>query len=213
MHLFGLTGGIAAGKTTVANRLRERGVPVVDADVLAREAVAPGTDGLAAVVAAFGPEVLAPDSSLDRKAVAERVFSDAAARKVLNGIVHPRVAALGAARAQALAAAGEPLACYEAPLLVENGLADAFRPLVVVTAPEHVQVARTMARDGASEEHARARVRSQLPQAQKVAVADFVLENLGDTASLHRKTDQVLAAVCRRLGVDPARYGVEQAPT
>ena len=204
LTLFGLTGGLASGKSTVAARLRERGVPVIDADRLAREVVAPGSEGLAAVVEAFGAEVLAEDGSLDRARVAELVFGDESRRKRLNALLHPRIGALTAERAAALAAAGERLACYEAALLVENGLADAFRPLVVVAVPEEVQIARAMARDGVSEDHARARLRAQVPLLAKVAVADFVIDNTGDRDALMRRTDEVLDAVRLRVGLAPS---------
>lgn len=206
MHLFGLTGGIASGKSAVGARLRACGVPVIDADQLSRDAVAIGTDGLAALVTAFGSDVLAADGALDRKKLAAIVFNDDAKRKTLNAIVHPRVTALTLEHAARLRDAGEPLACYEAALIVENGVADMFRPLVVVAAPEDVQVARACARDRATPDEARARIRAQMPLAEKTKVADFVIENDGTLADLHAKTDQVLAAICAKLGVDPARY-------
>ncbi len=206
MHLFGLTGGIASGKSVVAARLRARGLPVLDADALAREVVARGSDGLAAVVETFGPEVVTADGDLDRKRVADVVFRDAAARARLNAIVHPRIGALTARRSAELAARGEPLACYEAALIVENGLADMFRPLVVVSAPEAVQIARAVARDGATEDEARARVSAQMPLAAKAAVADIVLENTGTLAELDARTDAMLARVCALQKIDPSRY-------
>jgi len=206
MHLFGLTGGIASGKSVVAGRLRDRGLPVLDADALAREVVALGTDGLAAVVAAFGKEVLTPAGDLDRKRVADIVFRDAGARAKLNAITHPRIGALTATRTQELAARGEPLVCYEAALIVENGLADMFRPLVVVSAPEALQIARAIARDGATEAEARARVSAQMPLASKAAVADVVLENTGTLAELLARTDAMLDRICALLKIDPSRY-------
>jgi dephospho-CoA kinase len=206
MKLFGLTGGIASGKSTAAARFRARGVPVIDADELAREVVAPGSEGLREVVAAFGPGVLAADGGLDRKAVARLVFADAAARKRLEGITHPRITGLSMQRAAALADRGEPLACYEAALIVENGAADAFRPLVVVACPEEVQVARVRARDGATEDEARARIRAQKPLAEKVALADVVIDTSGTLAQGADRADDALAAVCARVGVDVARY-------
>ena len=208
VHLFGLTGGIASGKSTVAARLRALGLPVVDADELAREVVAPGTEGLAAVAAAFGPRALAADGSLDRRALAAIVFADEAARRTLNAIVHPRIALRTAERAARLDAAAEPLACYEAALLVENGTADAFRPLVVCACPEDVQVARVRERDGATAEEALARIRAQKPLAEKVALADHVIDTAVPVEAVLRRTDEVLVAVCRRLGVDPSRYGL-----
>ena len=198
LHIFGLTGGLASGKSSVAARLRALGVPVIDADQLAREVVAPGTPGLAAVVDAFGPSVLLPDGSLDRAKVAGLVFSDPDKRRKLNAIVHPLVGAAGAARVAELDARGETLACYEAALLVENGLADAFRPLVVVAVPEEVQVARAMARDAATEAQVRARIAAQLPLAAKVAAADYVIDTTGSREETARRVDEVLAEI-RRL--------------
>ncbi|WP_437960882.1 dephospho-CoA kinase [Sorangium sp. So ce119] len=199
--LFGLTGGLGSGKSTVAARFRAQGLPVIDADALAREVVAKGTEGLAEVVRAFGPEVLSPDGSLDRARVAAIVFADPDRRRQLNAIVHPRITALTLERAAALEAQGEPLACYEAALLVENRVTDAFRPLVVVAVPEAVQIARAMARDGATEDEVRARLAAQLPLSSKVAVADHVIENSGDRAATERQADEVLAAIRARFGV------------
>lgn len=195
LRLFGLTGGLASGKSAVAALLRARGLPVIDADQLAREVVAPGSEGLRAVVAAFGPGILCADGSLDRAALAEIVFGDAAKRRTLNGILHPRIGALTAERAAELEARGEPLACYEAALLVENGLADAFRPLVVVAVPEETQIARAMARDGATEEHVRARLRAQMPLSAKIAAADHVIDNAGSLEQTERQVDEALRAI------------------
>ncbi|MEO6420972.1 MAG: dephospho-CoA kinase [Polyangiaceae bacterium] len=206
MHLFGLTGGLASGKSAVAARLRIRGVPVIDADLLAREVVTKGSSGLADIVEAFGPEVLDAEGSLDRRALAALVFSDEKKRKTLNAITHPRIAELGMERARELSERGEPLAAYEAALLVENGLESAFRPLVVVAAPPDVQLARAVARDGSDEDEARARLAAQMPLDQKIAAADFVIENASTLAALSQRTDEVLAAICERVGVDPARY-------
>ncbi|WP_437840879.1 dephospho-CoA kinase [Sorangium sp. So ce1153] len=197
--LFGLTGGLGSGKSTVAARFRAQGLPVIDADALAREAVAKGTEGLDEVVRAFGPEVLLPDGSLDRARVAAVVFADPGKRRQLNAIVHPRIAAITLERAAALEAQGEPLACYEAALLVENRVVDAFRPLVVVAVPEAVQIARAMARDGATEDEVRARLAAQLPLSSKVAVADYVIENSGDRAATERQADEVLASIRARF--------------
>ncbi len=121
MHVFGLTGGIASGKSTVAKLFVEAGVPVVDADEVARAVVQPGSDGLAAVVAAFGEAVLLPDGTLDRKGLGARVFADAGARATLNGILHPRIAAESGRRIAELDAQGFSLACYDAALIVDGG--------------------------------------------------------------------------------------------
>jgi dephospho-CoA kinase len=213
VHLFGLTGGIAAGKSAVAARLRRRGVPVIDADELARDAVAPGSPGLLAVVGAFGDGVRDPQGALDRKALAGIVFEDDERRRALNAIVHPIVARLTVERAAALREAGHPLACYEAALIVENGAADAFRPLVVVAAPEATQVSRAAARDGAQERDVRARIRAQMPLPEKVRLADFIIENTGSLADLDRATDAVLTALCQRLGVDEDALPRDRAAT
>jgi dephospho-CoA kinase len=207
VHLFGLTGGIASGKSTVAARLRSRGVPVIDADLLSRDAVAKGSTGLEAVVKAFGSAVLAADGTLDRKKLAAEVFTDDAKRKTLNGIVHPIVTRLTWKRAAELRDQGALLACYEAALIVENGVADAFRPLVLVAAPEGAQVLRAAARDSASEADVRDRIRAQMPLADKAKVADFVIENAGTLAALERRTDEVLAAICARLGLETPSQG------
>src|SRR5262245_43773134 len=127
--VFGLTGGIATGKSAVAARWRARGLAVIDADQIARDVVKPNTEGLAAVVAAFGPGVLLPDGSLNRKKMADLAFADEVARKRLEALLHPRIAVLSAERTREAEAAGHPLACYEAALLVERGLAETFRPL------------------------------------------------------------------------------------
>jgi dephospho-CoA kinase len=200
LHLFGLTGGLASGKSTVAARFRALGLPVIDADQLARDVVAPSSEGLAAVVSAFGEEVLLADGSLDRAKVAARVFGSDEARRVLNSILHPRIGALTAERAAALARAGEKLACYEAALLVENGIVEAFRPLVVVAVSEEVQLARAMARDAASAEQVKARLAAQLPLAAKIAAADYVIDNSGDRAETERRADEVLAAIRAKYG-------------
>jgi dephospho-CoA kinase len=208
MHVFGLTGGIACGKSAVAARLRSRGVPVVDADALAREVVLPGTEGLAAVVAEFGPGVLAEDGTLDRKALGALVFADPARRARLGAITHPRIAAASAARMAELLARGEPLACYEAALLVDNGIQDGFRPLVVVAAPRSVRLARLVLRDGLTQAEASARIDAQVSDDVRRAAADFVVENDGTLAELDAAVDRTLRAVAERVGVAPARYGL-----
>ena len=206
MHLFGLTGGIASGKSAVAARLRDRGVPVIDADQLAREAVLPGTDALRQIVKTFGEEILLGDGSLDRKKLGQIVFADEAKRKQLNAIVHPAVSMLTFTRSKELRDEGEALVAYEAALIVENGLADAFRPLLVVSAPDTVQIQRMISRDHITEDEAKARLRAQMPLAEKIAKADYVIENTGTIADVERRTDEVLATLCERLDVDADRY-------
>ena len=205
-HVFGLTGGIASGKSTVAGRLRARGVPIVDADLLAREVVEPGTPGYRAILDAFGESVLALDGRIDRKELARVIFGDDERRMKLNAITHPLITALAATRCKEYGDKGEPLVCWEAALIIENGVADAFRPLVVVAAPESLQLTRIRTRDASSQEDALSRIRAQKSVAEKIAVADFVIETTGTLQENAKKTDEVLAQICAKVGVDPARY-------
>lgn len=198
--IVGLTGGIGSGKSTVARIFAQRGVPVVDADQLAREVVEPGTDGLAEVVATFGPSVLAPDGRLDRAKLAARVFDDADARKRLESILHPRIAQASMQRFGELAQQGHAYAVYEAALLVENGSHRMMNALVVVTASEATQVARVRGRDGIDEDAARARIAAQLPMAEKVRAADYVIDNDDDLEATRRRTLEVLDALEARFG-------------
>jgi dephospho-CoA kinase len=199
---------MASGKSAVGARFRERGVPIVDADAVSRDVALPGSEAVALIAKEFGPEFVAADGSLERKKLSAHVFGDDAKVKRLNAIMHPRIAMEGAKRTAELAQRGEPLACYEAALLIENGLADAFRPLVVVAAPLEVQVARASKRDALDEALVRARITAQLPLDQKIAVADIVIHNTGTLEELRARADEVLADVCRRVGVDPSRYPV-----
>lgn len=195
LRVFGLTGGIGTGKSTVAALFRERGVPVVDADELAREAVAPGSEGLAAVARAFGPGVMNEDGSLDRKRLGALVFADPAARERLNAITHPLVRRLSQQRFAELSRLGTELAGYDVPLLFEVGLDQALRPVVVVSASEATQLARLAARDGLDAEQALSRVRAQLPLAEKRARADYVIENDGLREALVAQVDEVLRSL------------------
>lgn len=206
MHLSGLTGGIASGKSAVAARLRARGVPVLDADVFAREAVSPGSPALAEIAGRFGQGVLKADGALDRKALAALVFGDSARRRELEGITHPRITGLLMQRVNDLAGRAEPLACYDAALIVETGAADAFRPLIVVAAPESLQLERALCRDGGTAEQTLARIRAQMPLAEKVKVADHVIQNTGTLEELGERADAVLLSICAELSIDPARY-------
>ena len=193
--LFGLTGGIACGKSTVAGRFRDAGITVIDADQIARQAVAPGTSGLSEIIKHFGKEVLRPDGTLDRAKLAAIVFGNEDKRKTLNRILHPRIAGRTMEAAQELAARGEPMACYEAALLVENGAADSFRPLVVVVAPEATQIERIIKRDRLNETDARARIAAQMPMADKIAVADYVIDTGGTMDETLQQADDVVAKI------------------
>lgn len=198
MRVFGLTGGIASGKSTVARRFEQLGIPVVYADRLARDAVAKGSEGLAEIAQTFGADLVLTSGELDRRALGARTFGDPAALARLNAIVHPRVAALALAAFSRLSEQGHELVCYEVPLLVENGLAEAFRPVVVVAASAQAQLARVLERDGLTREEAEARIASQLPLEQKLAAADLVIHNDGDLDALLREVDRVAAEVRAR---------------
>jgi dephospho-CoA kinase len=183
----GLTGGIGAGKSEVAGRLAGLGAVVIDADRLAREVVAPGTEGFREVVAAFGDSVLDPAGGLDRAALARAVFDDQPARRRLEGIIHPRVRA----RTAELAAGAPPGAVVvnDVPLLVELGLAATYHLVVVVEAAEPARVAR-LARDRAmTEQQVRARIGAQAPDRERRAAADVLLANDGTRADLRAAVD------------------------
>jgi len=186
----GLTGGVASGKSTVAALLRELGAVVVDSDVLAREVVEPGTPGLAAVVEAFGPEVLTADGRLDRPALGAVVFGDEPARRRLEGILHPLIRAR-AAELEAAAPAGT-VVVHDIPLLVETGQADRFDAVVVVDVPVETQVARMVRDRGMSREDALARVKAQASREERLAVATQVVENTGTREDLRDRVTEVL---------------------
>ncbi|MEO3820931.1 dephospho-CoA kinase [Plantactinospora sp. B24E8] len=187
MLMIGLTGGIGAGKSVVATRLAALGAVVIDSDRLAREVVAPGTDGLRAVVAAFGPEVCRPDGSLDRPALGQIVFGDASARARLEQIIHPRVRA----RTAQLAAGAAPdaIVVNDVPLLVEVGLAPTYHLVLVVRAAERTRIDRLVRHRGMTVEQAEQRIRAQAGDARREAAADVLLDNNGDLDALHAAID------------------------
>ena len=189
MLRVGLTGGIATGKSAVSALLAEHGAVVIDADLLAREVVRPGTTGLAEVVIAFGPDVVDAEGVLDRGALAKKVFGDAAALKRLEGIIHPRVRAR-AAEIEAQAA-DDALVVHDIPLLVETGQADQFDEVVVVDCPPVLQTARLMSERGMSAEEAQARVATQASREQRLAVADHVVSSDGSIEQLREAVDQL----------------------
>ncbi len=195
----GLTGGIATGKSTVAGFFRARGIPVVDADQIARDVVAPGQPAFVEIVDTFGAEFVGADGGLDREKLGAKVFGDADARAVLERITHPRIAQESAVRLREEAESGAPYVMYEAALLVENGSHRGFDALVVVALEAEQQIARLMARNGLDEKGARARVASQLPLADKVAVADFVIRNDGAMPETEAQVAEVDAALRARF--------------
>jgi dephospho-CoA kinase len=187
MLMIGLTGGIGAGKSAVSTRLAEHGAIIVDADALAREVVQPGTDGLADVVAAFGPDVLTPSGELDRPALGRLVFADPDRRQTLERIIHPRVRT----RTAEIVGAAPPdsVVVNDVPLLVETGQARVYELVIVVLASEDVRIAR-LARDrGMSDQDARARIAAQATDEQRRAVADIVIVNDGTLDELRAAVD------------------------
>lgn len=195
MLRVGLTGGIGAGKSSVAARLRERGAVVIDSDVLAREVVARGTDGLAEVVEAFG-DVLTADGELDRPAVGRIVFGDEVARRKLEAIIHPRVRAR-AAEIEAGAPA-DAVVVHDIPLLVETGQSDKFDLLLVVDVPVEVQLERLTRDRGMTEKEAKARIASQATREQRLAVADVVVDTSGTLAELDTRIDEIWPTLAER---------------
>ena len=188
MLFVGLTGGIGSGKSSVAARLRDLGATVIDSDRLAREVVEPGTEGHAEVVARFGTGVLAADGSIDRAALAAKIFGDAEARKALEAIIHPRVRA----RTAELAMAAPPgsVVVNDVPLLVEAGLAAAYQLVIVVLAAEEARVARLVGHRGMAEAEARARIAAQATDEQRRAVADVLIVNEGSLDDLRAEVDR-----------------------
>jgi dephospho-CoA kinase len=188
-----LTGGIASGKTTVANLFAARGVPLIDTDLIAREVVEPGQPALEAVVAAFGTVVLGPDGRLDRRRLRETIFADREARRTLESILHPAIRVEMERQSEAAAASG-PYQILVIPLLAEGGRRDHVDRVLVVDAPEPLQVERLMARDAVPEAQARASLDAQAPREARLSIADDVILNTGrpealeaQVAAMHRK--------------------------
>jgi dephospho-CoA kinase len=187
----GLTGGVGSGKSTVSALLAELGAVVIDADVLARDVVAKGTDGLAEVVAEFGPGVLGADGALDRAALGALVFADPERRQALEAIIHPRVRA----RAAQIEAAAPPdaVVVHDIPLLTETGQAAGFDAVVVVDVPVKVQLDRLVRLRGMSEADARARIEAQASREDRRAIATYVVDNTGTPEDLRERVAEVYA--------------------
>ena len=190
MHLIGLTGGIASGKSTIARRLAEHGAVVVDADRIAREVVEPGTPALAQIAETFGPGVIAADGSLDRPALGAIVFADEDARLKLNAITHPAVLATSTERFRAAAEADpDAVVVYDVPLLVESANEYPFDLVVVAHASAATRIRRLMELRGTDEEEARRRVGSQATDEERLAVADVVIDTDGTLEQTIAQTD------------------------
>ena len=183
MYVVAITGGIGSGKTTVANQFSALGIEVVDADLIAREVVAPGTPALAAITSHFGPEILTEQGLLDRRVLRERIFSDQAAKSWLNALLHPII------RSEMLrqcAAVSSPYCLLVVPLLVENRLTELADRVLVIDVDEATQIERTCHRDGVSREQAQAILASQASRSERLAMADDVLDNQSGTTETIR---------------------------
>lgn len=206
MRIIGLTGGIASGKTSVATLLEHLGASVVDADLLAREVVQPGEPALEAIARAFGTGVLQSDGSLDRAALAEIVFSDPAARRVLEGITHPAIRARAEQKLARLAAQGVQTAFYVAPLLIEAGNAARVDEIWVVYLDRESQLARLMARDTLGREAALQRIASQMPMEEKRLLGRVVIDNRGTRDELEAQVARLWREEVLK-GASPAAKG------
>jgi dephospho-CoA kinase len=199
VRVVGLTGGMGAGKSTVARLLAAHGAYVIDADAIARAVVAPGTPGLNAITKRFGPDVIDAEGAMDRAAVASIVFSDPASLRALEAITHPAIresiAAQLRAHADAEHSGNERVVVLDHPLLVETGLAADLEAVVVVTAPVELRVARLAAGRGIAESDARARIASQASDEERAAAATHVVSNAGDASSLSREVNRLWQAL------------------
>jgi len=198
---IGLTGGVASGKSTVAAAFAALGVPVIDADALARAVVEPGRPALAAIAREFGPGYLLADGTLDRRRLRELVFADPARRRALEAIVHP---AVRAAEAEALAGVSAPYVVIAIPLLAETGQRGRFDRVLVVDCPEALQESRLMARDGIGAAVAAAMLAAQATRAERLAIADDVIENTGTHAALESAVARLHRDYLARAAARPA---------
>lgn len=190
--IIGLTGSIASGKSTVANMLRELGLPIVDADVVARDVVEPGTPTLAAIVESFGQEALLEDGHMNRAYIGQIIFNDSDKRKVLNDIIHPAIRAEMIRQREALLEAGEPHVVMDIPLLFESQLQHYVEKILVVSVKDEIQLARLMERNQLSKEEALARIRSQFPMSVKEQGADAVVYNNGSIEETRSQLESIL---------------------
>ena len=191
MFVIGLTGGIGTGKTQVSNILVELGASIVNADLLGHEIYKPHTDGWQEVVKAFGEDVLTPDGEVDRRKLGAIVFSDPEALKQLNSIAHPRIYSLAEERIRSLGQDGKDVVVLEAALLIEAKWTPLVDEIWVTTSPEADVVKRIQERNGFDEESIRSRIRSQMPQTERVEYADAIIDNIGNLAELRGKVEEL----------------------
>lgn len=196
-RIVALTGGIASGKSAVSNRIADAGIPVIDTDVIARQVVKPGTPGLSRIVELFGPGILQSDGALDRRALRQRIFDSPAAREQLEAITHPLIRDQVTRDIQA--AKEEPIILLVVPLLIESGLFGAADEVVVVDAPEAVQIERLRARDDISDEQARKILAAQISREKRLEAADHVIDNSGSWRQLEAQVDALLDRLQNRV--------------
>jgi len=199
MKLIGLTGGIGAGKSTVSDYLKQKGYPVLDADLVAREIVEPGTETLSELSRTFGEEILNPDRSLDRGALAKIAFSDPENKKILDQIMHGKVIEILLSRAKAMTE--EPVVFIDVPLLFETGMDRYMDQVWLVDADEDVRIQRVMERDGSSMEDVRKRIRYQSGRDEKIKRSDVVLNNCCDRDILYEQIDERLSELWGNEGL------------
>lgn len=199
MKLIGLTGGIGAGKSTVSDYLKQKGYPVLDADLVAREIVEPGTETLSELSRTFGEEILNPDRSLDRGALAKIAFSDPENKKILDQIMHGKVIEILLSRAKAMTE--EPVVFIDVPLLFETGMDRYMDQVWLVDADEDVRIQRVMERDGSSMEDVQKRIRYQSGRDEKIKRSDVVLNNCCDRDILYKQIDERLSELWGNEGL------------
>lgn len=192
MLTFGLTGGIACGKSTVTRTFRAHDIPMVDADIIARQVVKPGSVGLDQVINIFGREYLQTDGTLDRIALGKLVFNDKQAMKLINSIMAPLINHESRRQLRAWHIRGYKIVGYDAALIVEQGNADKYRPLIVVLCPMDMQVQRLMGRNNLTHEEAMSRIAAQIPVKEKAAVADFVIDTSGTIEQSVQQTLEII---------------------
>ena len=200
MLLVGLTGGIASGKTLISDAFAARGAEIIDADVLAREVVLPGSVGLDALTQRYTQSILTAAGELDRPALREIIFNDPAERRAVDNLLHPLIRTVSDHRIEAARQSGHAYVIYVVPLLVETGQADRFDRILVVDVPQAVQIERLMARDGSTESAAMDILNAQATQAERLAIADDVIVNNGQRSDIAARVDDLHEQYLSRQG-------------
>jgi len=193
MSVYGLTGGIGVGKSTVANIFQESGIPVVLADDVGRQVAAKGSDGLAEIVSSFGADILDANGELDRRKLGTLIFNNPDRRRQLEGILHSRVRDLSQELFRNLEQVGNQIVIYESALLYETQRHTEMRGVILVTASEEQRIARVRSRDGSDEEDVRKRIRAQMDEEEKLGLADHIVDNSGDLQALHSNVSSLIS--------------------